>query len=211
MLLWVNSVLISSIFLNLLLLGASRLIRLAALQGAIISILPLLIHSDGITLRAVFLSLGAMALKGIVFPRLLFRAVKQAQVRRERQPYVGYSSSMVIGLAALAVSFWMGTRFPFPGKPVSTLVFPAALFSILTGLFLIVARRKALTQVLGFLVMENGIYTFGVAVVGEIPFLVELGVLMDVFVAVFVMGIALQQINRAFDHIDADQMDSLKG
>jgi hydrogenase-4 component E len=152
-----------------------------------------------------------MILKGIVFPRLLFRAVRHAQVRREMQPYVGYSSSMVIGVVTLAASFRLGAQLPLPGEPVSDLVLPTALFTILSGLFLVVARRKALTQVLGFLVMENGIFTFGVAVVGGIPFLIELGVLMDVFVAVFVMGIALQQINQAFDHIDADQMNSLKG
>ncbi len=59
--------------------------------------------------------------------------------------------------------------------------------------------------------MENGIYAFGVALVGGVPLLVELGVLLDVFVAVFVMGIAIYHINREFDHIDADQLDRLRG
>ena len=89
---------------------------------------------------------------------------------------------------------------------------PAALFTILVGLFLIVSRRKALNQVLGYLVLENGIYAFGVAPgAASVPLLVELGVLLDVFVAVFVMGIAIYHINREFDHIDADQLDRLKG
>ncbi|MBI2891479.1 MAG: hydrogenase [Nitrospirae bacterium] len=207
----VNGILIALILVGLLILGASRMIRLVALQGALLSLMPLLITPHGLTWRVAALSLGSMILKGIVFPRLLFRAVKHAQVRRELQPYVGYSSSMVIGMATLAASFWLGGQLPLPGEAVSDLVLPAALFTILSGLFLVVARRKALTQVLGFLVLENGIFTFGVAVVGGIPFLIELGVLMDVFVAVFVMGIALQQINQAFEHIDADQMNSLKG
>jgi hydrogenase-4 component E len=66
-------------------------------------------------------------------------------------------------------------------------------------------------QVLGFLVMENGIYTFGVGIVAEMPFLVELGVLLDAFVAVFVMGIAVYHINREFDHIETNRLDRLKG
>jgi hydrogenase-4 component E len=79
------------------------------------------------------------------------------------------------------------------------------------GLFLIVSRKLALNQVLGYLVMENGIYVLGLALVKEIPVLVEMGVLMDAFVAVFVMSIATWHISREFDHIDVDQLDSLKG
>ena len=64
---------------------------------------------------------------------------------------------------------------------------------------------------LGYLTLENGIYTFGLAIVSGIPMLVELGVLMDLFVAIFVMGIAIYRISREFDHIDAAQLTSLKG
>jgi hydrogenase-4 component E len=81
---------------------------------------------------------------------------------------------------------------------------------IFTGLFLIVSRRKALMQVLGYIVLENGIYAFGVALVVESPLLVELGVLLDVFVAVFVMGITMFHLSRAFDDIDTDQLAMLK-
>jgi hydrogenase-4 component E len=80
-----------------------------------------------------------------------------------------------------------------------------------TGLFLIIARRKALTQCIGYIVFENGIYAFGVAAAGEIPMLVELGLLLDAFVAVFVMGIAIYHIKQEFDHIDATELSSLKG
>jgi hydrogenase-4 component E len=81
---------------------------------------------------------------------------------------------------------------------------------LLTGLFLIVARRTALTQALGYLVMENGIYAFGVGLVEGTPMLLELGILLDVFVAVFVMGIAIFHISREFDHIDTDRMTTLR-
>ena len=87
---------------------------------------------------------------------------------------------------------------------------PAGLFTLWAGLFLICARRKAVTQVLGYIILENGIFALGVVLVKESPFLVELGVLLDVFVAVFVMGIIVFQISREFDHMDADRLAALK-
>jgi hydrogenase-4 component E len=87
---------------------------------------------------------------------------------------------------------------------------PVALFSIFVGLFLIVARRKAITQVLGYLVLENGIYAFGLGAVHDASMLVELGILLDLVVAVFVMGIAIFHIARDFDHIDTDRLMRLK-
>jgi hydrogenase-4 component E len=92
----------------------------------------------------------------------------------------------------------------------SQLAVPVSVFSILIGLLLIVSRNKALTQVLGYLVLENGIYIFGVTLVRDQPWLVETGILLDVFVAVFVMGIAIFHISREFDHMDVDQLTVLK-
>ena len=85
-----------------------------------------------------------------------------------------------------------------------------AFSSILIGLFLIIARRKALTQVLGFLTFENGIALFGTGMMIEHGAIIELGILLDVFVFVFVVGIAVFQINREFQHMDADRLNTLR-
>ena len=199
---------------NLKLLGSSRLgasIRVVAAQGVILGLLPVLAHMHELSLHFAALAVGTVALKGVVFPWLLFRALREAEVTREVEPYVGYITSILVGLAALASSFWLGGRLPVSTVEPTSLLVPSALFSILAGLFLIVARKRAVNQVLGFLVMENGIYTFGVGIVAEMPFLVELGVLLDAFVAVFVMGIAVYHINREFDHIEVNRLDRLKG
>jgi hydrogenase-4 component E len=82
---------------------------------------------------------------------------------------------------------------------------------MLIGFLVLVSRRKALTQVIGYLVIENGVYVFGQSVAAQMPFLVELGILLDLLVGVFVMGIVIHQINREFDHIDVDQLNLLKG
>jgi hydrogenase-4 component E len=209
-----NLILVLVVLTNLKLLASSRLgasIRVVAAQGVVLGLLPVLAHMHELSLHFAAMAVGTVALKGVVFPWLLFRALREAEVTREVEPYVGYISSILIGLMALAASFWLGGRLPVTTAGVSSLLVPSALFSILAGLFLIVARKRAVNQVLGFLVLENGIYTFGVGVVAETPFLVELGVLLDAFVAVFVMGIAVYHINREFDHIEVNRLDRLKG
>ena len=83
-----------------------------------------------------------------------------------------------------------------------TLIVPAAFSTVLTGFLLLTTRIKAITQVLGYLVLENGIFMFGMLLLEAMPFLVEVGVLLDLFVGVFVMGIIIHHINREFASID---------
>jgi hydrogenase-4 component E len=211
---WLELATVLLFLTNLVMLGLSELggcIRVVAIQGILLGIFTLIARLDALSLRLVILGVVSMALKGFVFPFLLSRGIREAKVRREVEPFVGYAASIVIGLAMLAASIAIAARFPSISPTSSTFIIPVALSTVFTGLFLVISRRKALTQIIGYLVFENGIYMFGIFAAGEIPFLVEFGVLLDVFVAVFVMGIAINHINREFDHIDADQLSSLKG
>jgi hydrogenase-4 component E len=199
---------------NLALVGSSRLafcITLVAVQGALVGLLPLC-SASGLTLRTMFLSVAVITCKGFVFPKLLSNAIRGADVRREIEPYVGYGLSLLVGLALLGISIWLGAKMPLPAVGTeAALVVPGAICTILIGLFLIVSRKKAVTQVLGYLVLENGIAAFGLAIVEGVPLLVELGILLDVFVAVFVMAIMIYRISQEFDHIDVDRLSALKG
>ena len=163
--------------------------------------------------RAWALSAGGIAVKGAIFPWLLLRVLREAGVRREVEPFVGHTLSVLVGASSLVFALWVDARLhlPVPLAVGSPLTVPVGLATLLIGLFVIVSRRKAVTQVLGYIVVENGIYAFGVALVGGVPLLVELGVLLDVFVAVFIMSIAAYHISREFDHIDVDQLDRLRG
>ena len=206
---------------NLTLLGASRLtlcIRVVAIQGVALGILPLLVHSDDLSLRLLGFATAVVALKGLVFPWLLTRALREAEVRREAEPFVGYGTSLLLGVALLVVALWISSRLPLPGSTgaepaataTSSFAVAVALSTLLCGLLLLVARRSALNQALGYLVFENGIYAFGVPLVKDAPLLVELGVLLDVFVGVFVMGITLFHIQRDLRHLDADRLSTLR-
>ena len=213
MAMWVDAALVCLTLTGVFLLGSSRLtrcIRIVAFQGVLLAGLTLAVHAPAITVRPVFLAAAIFALKGAAFPWLLSRVLQDVGVRREVEPLVSYISSMMGGTVGLAICFWLSSRLPLPTPPLSPLVVPVALFTTLVGLFLIVSRRTALMQVLSYLVLENGIYTFGIGLVEGTPMVVELGVLLDVFVAVFVMGIAIFHINREFDHIDANQLAALR-
>jgi hydrogenase-4 component E len=210
----IDTILVLLILTSFLLLGSSRLatcISIGALQGIMVGLLPLAVSGAGLTVRIAAIGAVIMGLKGFVFPYLLSRALRESDTSREVQPFVGYAASLFVGVLSLLASFWLDKQLKLPVHATSDLVVPVAFTMMMTGLFLIVARRTAVNQVIGYLVLENGIYTFGLAIVRDIPVLIELGVLMDMFVAVFVMGIAIYRINREFDHIDSDRLNSLKG
>ena len=209
-----DPLLVLLIVTSFLMLGLSRLntcIRIGALQGITVGLLPLAAGGTGFTVRGVAIAVGMVALKGFVFPVLLARALRESHTSREVEPFVGYPASLFAGVLSLVASFWLDSRLDLHVMARSDLVVPVAFSMMMIGLFLVVARRTAVNQGLGYLVLENGIYAFGLAIVWDIPVLVELGVLMDLFVAVFVMGIAIYRINREFDHIDSDQLTTLKG
>jgi hydrogenase-4 component E len=210
---WLDLILVLLILTNLWLLGSSRLaacIRTVAIQAVLLGCIPLLMLDGGITLRVVLLALFSTAIKAAVLPWLLGRAVREANVRNEVEPLVGFTTSLLLGIGLLGAALHLAGRLPLPGVDGAAFLVPVALFTIMIGLFLIVSRIKAVMQALGYLAMENGIYAFGMAFAIQEPLLVEMGVLLDVFVAVFVMGITIHHISREFDHIDTDRLSALK-
>lgn len=198
---------------DLLLLSSSRLgvcINAVAAQGVVLGLLPIMEKWGSLDAGIVVLAAVTVVLKGLIFPWLLTSAARKAKVRREIEPMISYNVSLMVGVGMLAFSFWLQSRLPLHAGAPAPLLLPAAFFGILSGFFITIARRKALTQVLGYLSLENGIYAFGASMLSEHPWVFELGILLDVFVAVFVMGIAIFHISREFEHIDADRLAALR-
>lgn len=200
------------VFLSLYLLGSSSLagcVRIVALQGVCLGLLPLAISEKGVTLSAVLLSGGMILVKGVVIPRVLNYAMREVKVRREIEPLIGFTSSLLIGALLIGVAFVLAERLPVPPGLRSSLLVPVSLATVMMGMLMMISRTKALTQVVGYLVFENGIYLFGLAIAYELPWLIEMGVLLDVFVAVFVMGIIINHIAREFDSISTERLTRL--
>jgi hydrogenase-4 component E len=192
-------------------LGTTRLsstIRAAALQGVFLAALPIALH-HGISVHILALGLGTLLVKSVVLPAFLQRAIREASVRREVEPLIGFTASLCLGAVAVALSFAVAQRLPLPESQTALLV-PVALATVIVGLIVLTTRNKALTQVVGYLVLENGIYVFGLSQAERVPFLVELGVLLDVFVGVFIMGIVVFHINREFDSLSSAHLTELK-
>jgi hydrogenase-4 component E len=210
-----NLILGALLVLNLLLVSASRLrhcIKLVAIQGVLLGLLPLACAhpADGHTWQFLLVMFLSLIIKGGLLPYLLLYTTRRINVRRELEPVVGYSLSLLIILALTGGSFWLGSVVPTAvAHGASPLVLPAALSTISTGLFLMVTRRKAITQVMGFLIFENGVSIFGTGMMIHNGLLVELGLLLDIFALVFIMGIAVFNINRSFRHIDTHSLNAL--
>jgi hydrogenase-4 component E len=195
---------------DLAVLGVSRLstcIRAMAWQGFFLGLLPVVLGGSSST-QVLFLAGGTIAVKAVVLPRLLRWAMREAKVRREVEPLVGYLGSLLLGVIALAVAFTVAHQLPAVAG--NDLLIPMALASLMIGLVVLITRGKAVSQVVGYLILENGVYLFGLTEANRVPFLIEIGVLLDVFVGAFIMGIVVFHINREFDSISSAQLTELR-
>lgn len=199
--------------LNLLALGSSRLpsiIRAAALQGMVLGVLPLLLEREFHWLVAL-VATGTVAIKGFIIPNLLRRALRAANIDREIQPLIGFVPSLLLGAAAMAGAVVMSDLLlPLQPEHAGLLLVPGAFATVVSGFLLLMARTKAISQVCGYLLLENGIYLFGLLLFRATPLIVEAGILLDLTVAVFVIGIIVDRIQREFDTMDTRQLTSLR-
>ncbi len=200
------------LLVNLNMFATSRLdslIRSVGLQGFIMVCLVAMSPGwGGAPSGWVFLTLTGL-IKAVVLPWGMFRALRSVGIRRELEPVVGYRKSLFIGLGAVCFSLWASLRLPLPHGG-SEQYLAMAIFSMIAGIFLVVSRKKAISQAIGYLVMENGIYLLGPALAIHNPLIVEAGVLLDLFVGIFVMGVIILHIRREFNHIDVDRLSDLK-
>lgn len=211
----IEAILLAVVLTNFGVLGISRVtacVRMLAVQGALLGLLSVAVERP-LSVHSVALGTGTVIVKALVLPWFLRWAMREASVRREVEPAIGYMGSLLLGALATGLSFGVANRLPAAGSPqdasVSLLV-PVALATLLCGLLVLTTRSKAVTQVVGYLMLENGVYLFGLTLVGRISFLVDVGVLLDVFVAVFIMGIVVFHINREFDSISAENLVELR-
>jgi hydrogenase-4 component E len=208
----VDPLLVVVLLLNFSMLGTSRVravITVSAFQGIVIGTLPIPVHG-GFHFEPVLIALVAILIKGVLIPRLLMRAMREVRIRREVEPLIGFLPSLLLGALGTGLAVVFSRTLPLIDEHESSLVVPASLATVLTGFLILTTRRKAITQVVGYLVLENGIFIMGLALVRAMPFLVEVGVLLDLFVAIFVMGIIINHINREFSSLDTARLSSLK-
>ena len=207
-----NALLVVVLLINLFLLGSSRisaLIQAVALQGVVLGVMPLLVHGH-LTLMPALLAIATILVKGSLIPQMLGKALRDAHIKREIEPIIGFMPSTLLGALGTAAAIGLAAKLPLAEGHAQTLIVPAALSTVFTGFLLLTTRIKAITQAIGYLVLENGIFIFGLLLIEAVPLLVELGVLLDLFVGVFVISIIIHHINREFASLDTRRLSALK-
>jgi len=197
---------------NFTMVATSRInkaIQVAVTQGVLLGLLPLAMGL-GRHLHILLMVAATLAVKGWLIPFLFRRAMDKVKIHREVDPYIGFTASLVLCALGTGLALLLASNLPLAPGSAFRLFVPASLSTLLTGFILLITRRKALTQVVGYLVLENGIYLFGLMLVEEMPLLVEAGILLDLFVGIFVMGIVINHITAAFDSMDTRHLAELK-
>jgi len=208
----IGPLLVVVLLFNLFLLGTSRLqavVNASAGQGVILGVLTLCVH-EGFSTWMVLITIGTILVKGVLIPGMLLRAIRDAAIRREIEPFIGFLPCLLLGALGTGASLIFARTLPLAKEHVGSLLVPASMATVWTGFLVLTTRRKAINQVVGYLILENGIYIMGLTLLQAMPFMVEMGVLLDLFVGIFVMGIILNHIRREFSSLDTAHLSALK-
>jgi hydrogenase-4 component E len=208
----VDPMLILALALNFVALGVSRIrgvISAVALQGILLGLLALSVHPD-VGPRGILLVAFTVGLKGFVIPKFLIHAMREANIQHEVRPVVNFMTSLALGAVGTGLAMVFANTLPLADEHKHSLLVPASLSTVWTGFLLLTTRKKAISQVLGYLLLENGIFLFGLLLLEAMPFLVEVGLLLDLFTGVFVMGIVIHHISREFTSISTEYLTELK-
>jgi hydrogenase-4 component E len=207
-----DPLLVVLLLVNFFMLGTSRLRALisgSAAQGVLLALLVLAVHGE-VTWQSAVIALATVGLKSILIPSMLTRALRDAAIHREIEPVIGFVPSLLLGGLGTGLSVVFARTLPLAPEHVGSLLIPASLATAFCGFLLLATRRKAITQVVGYLALENGVFVMGLALIEALPLLVETGILLDLVVAIFVMGIIIEHISREFSSIDTTRLSSLK-
>ena len=205
--------LLSLVMLSILFsFGSSRLpglIKVLAFQGVVVSIVPLFVGHD-LTGGSLLFTLVTLAIRGIVIPLCIYLAIKKVAIQREVEPIIGYHASLLAGLGLIVGATFASHKFNLPASSTSALLLPTAIAVLVAGMFLLIARRNAIAMVLGYIMMENGIYLVGTTFSVRALHIVEFGILLDVLAGVMIMAVILQNIKQTFDDVDTARLRTLK-
>lgn len=222
----VDPCMVLGLLLNFYILGVSRLrmlILVVALQGVLLGLMYPIVHQGFLPqggglvamsplslLRLGLFTMAIIGVKGILIPKLLFKAVLLADMRTTITSVIGFVPTLLLGGIGTGAALIFAQSLPLPEGHRHHLLIPASLATVLSGFLMLVTRREALGQVLGYIVMENGIFIFGLLLIEAVPLLVELGVVLDLFVGVFVMGIIVNHVSRAFPEASTEHLQTLR-
>jgi len=183
-------------------------VNVLALQGVLLFCVAFLELKHINTVNLILILLETIIFKSIAVPVFLKYVLKRNHITREAEPYLPNFVSLIITtfivVATILLSKTMEESY------LDKMYFVVALSTLFTGLYFIATRRKIITHVMGYLIIENGVFVLSLAVGNEMPMLVNLGIMLDIFASVLILGVFLNKIGDVFKDIDVNQLTNLK-
>jgi hydrogenase-4 component E len=184
-------------------------VKVLFMQGLIIFLVVTLEAAVLNSINYIFLMVETLGFKTIIIPLILFKAIRKMDVRREVEPYMMTFHSLVITTLIMIFSFVLAFLSVKYSGEIKPLYFGVSISTILIGLYIIMSRKKIITHIVGFIVLENGIFLLSLSIAGEMPLVVNMGVLLDIFIGIFLLVIMLKRIHSTFEEIHIDQLTDL--
>ena len=185
-------------------------VKTLALQGFLLFLLVIVDIQAINWLNIAFLSLETLVIKAILIPYFLLTVIRKNEIGREIEPYITQFYSIFIAgiiiLFGFIAAFWSAKT----NAGIKPLYFGASIMLIVSSLFLIINRKTIITHILCYMMLENGIFLLSLSVANELPLLVNLGVLLDLFVGVYLFVIFFNKIQEMYDGSHIDDLTELK-
>ena len=183
-------------------------VKVLALQGFLLFCVVFIQLNEINIINLALILLETIVFKAIAVPMFLAYLLKRNRITREAEPFVPNFVSLLIVTAIVVVTILLSNSIK--DTHLDKIFFVVALSTIFTGLYFIATRRKIITHVMGYMVVENGVFVLSLAVGNEMPMLVNLGIMLDIFASVLILGIFLNKIGDVFKDVDVDQLSNLK-
>jgi len=184
-------------------------IRVLVVQGLLLFLICFLGYKDTPLLNLAFLTIETVVVKSIVIPVFLYRILKKTHAKRDDEANIPHFYCLVISSVILLSGFLISNCMT-AHNAVSGLHFGVAISVIIISLWLITIKHKIVSNVIEFIAMENGIFLLSLSVANEMPILVNLGVLLDVFIAVYILGLFVKEIDKEFKDLEVSHLSGLK-
>jgi hydrogenase-4 component E len=185
-------------------------VKTLALQGFLLFLLVIIDIKEINWLNIAFLSLETLVIKAIVIPYFLLTVIRKNEIAREVEPYITQFYSLMFASAIFIFGFVAAFWAAKTNAGIKPLYFGVSIVLIVSSLFLIINRKTIITHILCYMMMENGIFLLSLSVANELPLLVNLGVLLDLFVGVYLFVIFFNKIQEMYDGSHIDELKELK-
>ncbi|MCG6551149.1 MAG: hypothetical protein L7F77_02380 [Candidatus Magnetominusculus sp. LBB02] len=185
-------------------------VKVLSVQGFLLFLFALS-HAGTLKLgHTLILGFETLVVKAVVTPLFIHYIIEKLEIKRVTEPYVDNFVSLIATTTVISLSFILSVALRNAGAGVDVLTFSISISAVVVGLLIVITNAKLITHVMGFLVLENGVFMMSLSLASEVPVVVEAGVLLDVFMGVFLMGIFLNRMKSTFESSDVTLLRRLK-